>query len=187
MKAVWLVVALVSVAEASPAPRRPPPIMIPFERFCREAGSWEQAQTCIDTHEKGAKVTAMAPEVKYVSTARARHYVFVKFADRWRMAYRPADESYELAASQVIKVGDQPVRRIDLSHHVRLDTTSVFSERVTLVCPVAGNACQAWVTACTVMRRGRAVETFRGELQETAGALSVVGDRTHSGQSCRGR
>lgn len=180
-----MMVALVAVAEARRASG--PPRLTPFERNCREAETWEQQQLCIDTHEKGAKVSTLAPDVKQVSTTGAREYLFLKLADRWRMVYRPGDANYELVTAGEMRLGKQPARRIELSHHVPLGTTGVFIERVTLVCPAAGNACQAFVTACTVIRRGRAVETFRGELEETDGVLTLVGDRTHSGLTCRGR
>jgi hypothetical protein len=77
--------------------------------------------------------------------------------------------------------------RIDLSHHVPLGNAGVFIERVSVVCPSATTSCQSIVTACTVILRGRAVETFRGELLAGRGGVTVVGDRSHSGPYCLGR
>jgi len=43
------------------------------------------------------------------------------------------------------------------------------------------------VTACTVTVRGRAVETFRGELKLTDDGVGLVGDRSYTGQYCSNR
>ena len=185
---VWriLLLSLVAVSAASAAPRRvtPPP---PFDRNCLEATSWERVQTCIDTYEKGARVSELSPVVKGVSMADARQYLFVRFGERWRMVYRPGDANYELAQTGSMKLHEQAALRIDLSHHVQLGNDGVFIERVTLVCRDATSGCQAVVTACTVITRGRAVETFRGALTVTDGGVTVVGDRSHSGTYCLGR
>ena len=178
-----LVVLAATAADARPAPRRMPP---PFDRNCSAVESSEKLAECIATHAKGATVTVLASDVQRVRTPDGREYLFVRFDKAWRVVYRPGDENYELVGRSELKVGAEIARRIDLGHHVVLGNTGVFFERVSLVCP--GVRCSAFVTACTVVQRGRAVETFRGELRVTAdGAMSLEGDRTHTASICRGR
>ena len=187
MKAPWLiVVALVAVAsaEARPAPRRVQP---PLDRNCREVASKDALLTCVDTHEKGATVSALAPDVIRVSTKSARQYVYARLGERWLLVYRPGDANYELAGITATRMDDLPAKRIELSHHVQLGNTGMFTERVTMLCPLASGQCATFVTACTVMQRGRAVETFRGEIVKDGNSYRLAGDRTHTGQTCRGR
>ena len=188
MKVWWVVfLLLVAVSEAKPAPRRRPPPPPPFDLNCLDAPSWEREQACIDNFEKGARVTVMSPIVKGVSMPDARQYLFVRFGERWRMIYRPGDGNYELAETGTLALRKQAALRIDLSHHVPLGNDGVFIERVTLVCPDAASVCQALVTACTVITRGRAVETFRGVLTVTDTGVTIAGDRSQSGTYCLGR
>ncbi|MBA3465618.1 MAG: hypothetical protein H0T46_37145 [Deltaproteobacteria bacterium] len=185
MKAPWLVVALVSMASAEArSPRRPPP---PLDRNCREVPSKEQLLTCIDTHEKGATVSTLSPDVLQVATKSSRHYVYARLGQRWLMVYHPGDANYELVRVTATRMRDLPAKRIELGHHVQLANTGMFTERVTLLCPLAAGSCEAFVTACTVMQRGRAIETFRGEIVAVDGGYELVGDRAHTGQTCRGR
>ena len=178
-----LVVLAGTAAEARPAPRRMPP---PFERNCIRVDSSEKLAQCIETHAKGAVVTKLAPDVQRVSTPDARQYLFVQFGEAWQVVYRPGDENYELVGRSEMTVGANTARRIDLGHHVVLGNTGVFFERVSLICP--GQKCAAFVTACTVIQHGRAVETFRGVLSASAdGALSLDGDRSHATSLCRNR
>jgi hypothetical protein len=181
MKAWWILVALVGVASASPRPPEPP-----FERECVGPMSWDKVQKCIDRWEKGAKIRELSPDVKTV-TQDYRQYLFARLGDRWRLAYQLGDENYEVVQRSSLTVHDSPSVRIDLSHHVEIGHDGVFFERVTLVCSEAPGGCQAMVTACTVITRGRAVETFRGELAVTDAGVTVQGDRSQSGSICRGR
>lgn len=178
-----LVVLAGTAADARPAPRRMPP---PFERNCTSVESSEKLAQCIETHAKGAQVTKLGSDLQRVSTREARQYLFVQFGERWQMVYRPGDENYELVGRSEMKVGTETARRIDLGHHVVLGNTGVFFERVSLVCQ--GQRCSAFTTACTVIQRGRAVETFRGVLSANAdGALSLDGDRSHATSICGNR
>jgi len=149
--------------------------------------SWGKLQTCIDTWEKGATVTELAPDVRTVNLPSQAHYLYARIGEQWRMAFELGDGNYELVQRGTLTVGKQAAVRIDLSHHVALGNTGVFLERVALVCGDATVGCQSVVTACTVISRGRAVETFRGELQLVDGTVTVTGDRSHSGSMCRGR
>lgn len=186
MKAPWLVVvALVAVATAEArSPRR---VLPPLDRYCLEVASWELLKTCIDTHEKGSTITTLSSDVKQVTTKGSRQYVYAKIGERWQLVYRPGDGNYELARVTKTTLRDLPAKRIELSHHVELGNTGVFTERVTMICPIAAGPCATFVTACTVMRRGRAVETFRGEIVPAENGFQLVGDRTHTGPNCRGR
>jgi hypothetical protein len=125
--------------------------------------------------------------VKIVATADRRQYLFAQVGDRWRLASQLGDENYELVQRFPLMLGKLPAVRIDLSHHVPLGNDGVFLERVTHVCSDGPFGCQMMVTACTVIQHGRAVETFRGELNIEEGRASVVGDRTHSSRYCLGR
>ncbi|MBL9014789.1 MAG: hypothetical protein JNL83_11465 [Myxococcales bacterium] len=178
------VVLLATVAEArSPAPRRPPP---PIDRHCTVTESSAKLAECIATHARGSTVVPIASDLQRVRTLEGREYLFVKFGERWRLIYRPGDANYELVGRSELKVGADLARRIDLGHHVQLGNRGMFHERVSLVC--RGEGCAAFVTACTVLQRGRAVETFRGELRVTReGAMTIEGDRSHATSICRGR
>jgi hypothetical protein len=180
-----ILLTVASIAEArSPAPRRPPP---PIDRHCTVAESSEKLAECIATHAKGATVVALAPDLQRVRTVEGREYVFVRFGERWRVGYRPGDANYELVSRSEVKVGPELARRIDLGHHVPIGNRGMFYERVSLVCN-RNEKCAAFVTACTVVQRGRAVETFRGELLVTSdGAMTIEGDRSHATSMCRGR
>ena len=178
-----VVVTVATVAEARPAPRRPPP---PFDRNCTVAESSEKLAECIATHAKGATVVKLAPDLQRVRTAEGREYVFVRFGERWRVTYRPGDANWEVVGRSEMRVGAELARRIDLGHHVQLGNRGVFFERISLVCP--GEGCSVFTTACTVVQRGRAVETFRGELKVARdGGLMIEGDRSHATSICRGR
>lgn len=181
-----VLVLLAAVAQASPAPRRRMPPPPPFDRNCDVVESSEKLAACIAKYARGATVVMLAPELQRVRTPEGGEYLYARFGARWRAIYRPADENYELVGRSEIEVGTERARRIDLGHHVQLGNRGVFFERVTLVCP--GERCSAFVTACTVVQRGRAVETFRGVLTVApGGALGVAGDRSHATAICRGR
>ena len=181
MKVWWILVALVGVASASPPPPEPP-----FERECVGPMSWDKVQKCIARWEPGAKVRELSPDVKTVAQDY-REYLFARVGEGWRLAYQMSDANYEVVQRSALTVHQRPSVRIDLSHHVAVGRDGVFIERVTLVCSEAPGSCQAMVTACTVITRGRATETFRGELQVTDAGVSVQGDRSLSGSICRGR
>jgi len=181
MKACWFLVVLVGVASASPPPPRPA-----IEINCTESMPWEKLQACIDRFDKGAAIKKLSPEVKVIATLDSRQYLFVQVGQDWRLASVLGDENYELVQRSELMVGRQPAVRIDLSHHVPLGNTGVFLERVTHICSAMAG-CRAVVIACTVIQHGRAVETFRGELKNDADGVTVIGDRTHSGQYCLGR
>jgi hypothetical protein len=184
VRALCLLIILAAAAtEAKPAPRWIPPI----ERACREDTSWDKLQKCIQSNEPGSTTTALADDVKLVGTTSARQYLFVRIGDKWRDVYRPGDPGYELVSATEFQVQNKPARRIVLSHHVPMGNTGLFLERVTLVCALDAAFCTSYVTACTVMNHGRAVETFRGELREVDGALTLVGDRSHVLGTCSGR
>jgi hypothetical protein len=189
MKALWLVVLLIAVAsaEARPAPRRVQP---PLDRNCREIATWELLKTCIETNEKDATITTLSSEIKQVTTKGLRQYVYAKLGERWMLIYRPGDGNYELGNVTTASMLDLPAKRIELSHHVQIGNNGMFTERVTMICPIATGNCVSFVTACTVMQRGRAIETFRGEIvaaDDRNNGFKLVGDRTHTGQNCRGR
>jgi hypothetical protein len=188
MKAPWLVVvavAAVAPAEArTPMPRRELP---PLDRNCREVASWQLLKTCIETHEKGSTIKTLSSDVKQVTTKGSGQYVYAQLGDRWQLVYRPGDGNYELVGVSPTTLRDLPAKQIELGHHVQLGTTGMFTERVSLICPLAAGTCVAFVTACTVMQRGRAVETFRGEIVPAENGYKLVGDRTHTGPNCRGR
>lgn len=182
MKAWCILLALVGVASASPMPQRPP-----LERNCIGPMPWDGVQKCIDRWEKGAKIRELSPEVKAVRTQGSREYLFARIGEVWRLAYQMGDADYELVQRSTLTVAALSYVRIDLSHHMALGNDGVFFERVTVVCGGTALGCQAAVTACTVLKHGRAVETFRGELKIEAGGVAVVGDRSYSGPICRGR
>ena len=186
MRALALIVLTVAtIAEARrPAPRRPPP---PFDQHCTLAESSEKLSECIATHAKGATVVALASDLQRVRTVEGREYLFVRFGERWRVTYRPGDANYEVVGRSEVKVGPDLARRIDLGHYVQIGNRGMFHERVSLVCN-RNEKCAVFVTACTVVQRGRAVETFRGVLRvSTDGAMSIEGDRSHATSLCRGR
>lgn len=182
MKVLWMLLALTAVASASPPPPQPP-----FERDCAGPMGWDKLAACTARWEKGAKVSELSPDVKVVHTVESRHYVLVRTGAVWRVAYQQGDENYELVGQSTLKVGKAAAVRIDLSHHVVLGNDGVFLERVTLVCREGPEQCQGLVTACTVTMRGRAAETFRGELKIEDEGVSVSGDRSHAGTYCAGR
>jgi hypothetical protein len=182
-----MVLAVIVVTEASASPRRAPPPPPPIERNCQKASSWEAAHQCIDTAEKGAKILELSADVRRVIASGARQYLFARIGAEWRLVFQLGDENYELVDRTTLTVRKQPAVRIDLSHHVAIGNDGFFLERVTLVCPEALEGCQALVTACTVTMRGRAVETFRGELKLTGDGVGLVGDRSYTGQYCHDR
>jgi hypothetical protein len=178
-----ILVVLGSAADARPAPRRVPP---PFDRNCRRLESSEKLAACIATHAKGATVAMLAPDLERVRTPEGREYLFVRFGARWEVVYRPGDADYELVGRSELTVGAESARRIDLGHHIALGNTGVFFERISLIC--SAQRCSVFTTACTVVQRGRATETYRGILRVSPeGAVSVDGDRTHATSICRGR
>ena len=179
---VLIVVTLAAVADARPAPRR----QHPFDRNCTAAQSSEKLSECIATHAKGATAVRLAPDLQRVRTVEGREYLFVRFGERWMVTYRPGDANYEVVGRSELQLGDQLARRIDLGHHVPIGNRGMFHERISLVCD--RERCSVYVTACTVVQRGRAVETFRGELRVTPqGMLLLEGDRSHATSLCRGR
>ncbi len=182
MKAGWFLLAMVGAASASPPPPRPP-----IERNCNGPLAWDKMQACIERFEKGATVRKLSPEVRIVVVRDSRQYLLAHVAAGWQLASQLDDENYELVQRSAVMLGTQPAVRIDLSHHVPIDNDRVFRERVTHICVAGEIRCLRMVTACTVIKHGRAVETFRGELKIEEGWASVVGDRTHSGQYCSGR
>ena len=182
MKTWWILVLLVGVASASPPPPQPE-----IEHNCAGPIPWDKLQTCIDRFDRGATIKQLSPEVRIVGTPDSRQYLFAQVGEGWRLATQLGDANFELVQRTALMLGKEPAVRIDLSHHVPLGNDGVFLERLTLVCAAGPFGCRALVTACTVIQHGRAVETFRGELKIEDGGVSVVGDRTHSGQYCLGR
>ncbi len=182
MKALWILLALTAVASASPRP--PPPR---FERECAGPMAWDKLAACAARWENGAKLAELSPDVKIVHTVGGRHYVLVRTGAEWRTAYQQGDENYELVGRSTLMVGKLAAVRIDLSHHVVIGNAGVFVERVTIVCREGPAPCQGLVTACTVTMRGRASETFRGELKIEGEGVFVVGDRSYVGTYCAGR
>jgi hypothetical protein len=178
-----LIIVAATASEAKPAPRWIPPL----ERSCREDPSWDKLKTCIDRHEPGNKITVHSGEIRQVQTTSQQQYLFVRLGEMWRMVYMPGDANYELVGDASFQLGNKPARRIDLSHHIPMGNTGTFVERVSLICSASQAGCSAFVTACTVTDRGRAVETFRGELREVDGRLDLVGDRSHTLLTCRNR
>jgi hypothetical protein len=186
VKGLAVAVLWVSVCTVSEA-RSKPRWIAPFERHCLAPASWATVQKCIDTHDKGATVRSLSADVRVVESHDTGEYMFARFGERWHMIYRPGDANYELVERSKLTMPGRAALRIDLVHHIPIDRTGEFFERISLVCEPAGDHCDAYVTACTVLDRGRAVETFRGQLKPTAEGLTLIGDRSYTGRYCRSR
>jgi len=183
----WIVAAVLGLSSGVVEAR--PRMQPPFERECLKPLTSAALDACIQRWAKGAKVTRWAPDLEVIRLPNAAVYLYLKSAAHWRMIYILGDDHYELLATSATTVAKRPAKQIELGHVVEIPSehASWFRERVVLVCDdVFG--CRSGVTACTVMKRGRATETFRGRLDvRDDGSWVVVGDRSKTGVMCRSR
>jgi hypothetical protein len=125
-------------------------------------------------------------------TAGNQRYLYAQFATSWRMVrLLPPSEWYEVASERELTFGNDKARarRIELRHRLDLPEEGhldVLFEKIALVCPLQGSACSQVTYACTVISKGRAVETFRGDVSVgDAGFAIALGDRAQAGDRCR--
>jgi hypothetical protein len=187
MRALVVLSILIAPATARATKKWVPP----YERACTQPQPWAKLAACIQAEGgPGAKIETWSPELRVVKLANAAVYLhWRESGDSWRLAAKLGDASYEYLGASKIEVAGAPATKIEMGHVVPMygePHPAWFRERVAVVCTRAG--CQYRVTACSVMRRGRAVEAFHGALRvDDTGAIEVVADRSRAGAQCRHR
>jgi len=174
-----LVVALVAgVADARVV--MPPAI----QRSCRGPSTWAELAKCVKPYAD-APLPAHPSSIVTIVRDRQhfRHYAFVQRSDgKWQLQTTLPAGDYEIVGHRKVKAGSAVLDRIDLFGHESNRMTTLH-RKIALMCNDDG--CNELTYACTSLTRGKAVETFAGDIQITReGALAVVGDRSQSGALC---
>jgi hypothetical protein len=177
---IALVVALVAgVAQARVV--MPPGI----QRSCRGPSTWAELAKCVKPYAD-TPLPARPASIVTILRDRARFqrsYVFFRRSDgKWQLQATLAAGDYDVIGLHKLKSGKTALDRIDLFGH-ESDRTTTVHRKIALVCNDDG--CSEEVYACTALVRGRAVETFAGEVAVSSeGAITVIGDRSQSGALC---
>ena len=174
-----LLVALVAaVADARVV--MPPGI----QRSCHGPSTWAELAKCVKPYAD-APLPARPPSIVTLIRDRKglRRYVFVLRSDgKWQLQASLPSGEYEIIGHRKVKAGPAVMDRIDLFGHDN-DRTTTLHRKIALFCNDDG--CVELTFACTALFRGRAVETFAGDIQiSREGAFTVVGDRSQSGVLC---
>jgi hypothetical protein len=178
---IAFVVALVAgVADARVV--RPPGL----QRSCRGPSTWSELVKCAKPFVDTALPTRPPSTVVILQdrTDPWRKHAFANLGDgRWALAASLAAGDYEIVGHQKAKAGAEMIDRIDLFGHQQTARDTTLHRKIALLCN--HNGCTQLTYACTAIVRGKAVETFAGDVKiESNGALIVVGDRSQSGTLC---
>jgi hypothetical protein len=174
-----LVVALVAgVADARVV--MPPGI----QQSCRGPFTWAELAKCVKRYADAPLPAHPSSIVTLIrDRQRFRRWVYTQRSDgKWQMQATLPSGEYEIVGHRKVKAGPAVMERIDLFGHDH-DRTTTLHRKIALFCNDDG--CNELTVACTAMSRGRAVETFAGDVQiSREGAITVVGDHSQSGSLC---
>jgi hypothetical protein len=174
-----LVVALVAgVADARVV--MPPGI----QRSCHGPSTWAELAKCVKPYADAPLPARPSSVVTLIrDRQRLRRWVFTQRSDgKWQLQASLPSGEYEIVGHRKVRAGSAVLERIDLFGHDH-DRTTTLHRKIALFC--SDDGCNELTIACTALSRGRAVETFAGDVQiSREGAISVVGDRSQSGALC---
>jgi hypothetical protein len=178
-----VLIVCILIAGAVPAAAR---VMMvpPIQRYCRGPAPWTTIAKCVTEHG-GLHVPSAPSQIALIDDGHGSVYFYLERDHRWQHMTQLRDLNYELMSRQSIKLPDEPGIRIDLRHRAEIpDGTrrDLLTEKVALICNDA--SCHPLVYACTLMSRGRAIETFQGKVVIDNGRPKVVGDRSQIHTRC---
>jgi len=160
----------------------------PIQRYCRGPSTWPALAKCVHDHASLTIAARPSATVELIND-HGRTYVFLQGRDsKWRLQSQLSGETYELVGRTQVKLGAVTGDRVELRRHFEFTSeahfTTVFQKLALLCTPEAW--CAEYVYGCTVLDRGKAIETFVGEIKiDPDGTPNVVGDRSQSVSICR--